>query len=391
MPMNYLKRIRILRDERAQAMTEYVIMIPIIILVFSAALQTMFVAQAAQLANYAAFTAARSYATKYSQFKRNDASTAHDEAMDKAQIAATLVMAPVSHAVMGESVSLFQPLRTAAAGAGQAVESFYGVLEGFTIAFIFRMKEFNITQPNPSDVDDGAIITCTFDYMCPLAIPGLAEMWNYLEDYNDPPTGTDSEYFDDSFEANPPFTDADLLADAMSALSGLFGALGSLLGNSPAGSSMQDLQDFMNSAAGAAPLGAQANIRITAKCAMGFEPWNGLPRIAGRDDTATGDAALNQCADGITQRNTALDTQKQVAATQCDVALVASNAYQTAVGVYNQCVATSTNPVVECADELVDRDTKLITWNSEQSDCEDESDEADRLAKDLETFSANCP
>ncbi len=394
--MDCWKRIRILRDERAQAMTEYVIIIPIVIFVFAAALQTMFVAQAAQLANYAAFSAARSYATKYSQFKQKDAAhdpnTAHQEAMDKAQIAATLVMAPVSHAVTGESISIFQPLRAAGAGAGKAVESFYGVLEGFTIAFIFRMKEFNITQLEPPEDDnDGAIIVCTFDYMCPLAIPGLAEMWNYLEDHRNPPQATDWEYFEDTFEANPLFENADLLADAMAAMDGLFGALSSLLGDSPGGSAMQDLQDFINGAAGSAPLGSRANVRIKAKCAMGFEPWNGLPRIAGRSDAATGDAALQQCADGINQRNTDLTTQKEVAATQCGVALVASNAYETAVGVYNLCFNTSSNPVVECADERIDRDTKLITWNTEQSDCEDESDEAEQLAQELEDFAANCP
>jgi hypothetical protein len=265
-------------------MTEYVIIIPFVLLIFFAALQTMLVAQAAQLANYAAFVGARSYATKYSQYARRAPFRAHKKATRKARIASTLVMAPVSHAVPGESIIVFRALRRSADRGGAVASKFYSVLEGFVVALVFRIDNYRITRPRPNARDDDAIIVCRFDYYCPLAVPGLAEMWDFIERNRDPKgrLGRTTRDFKDSFEGNPLFLGAGLISDALEGLSNIFGTLSHVLQFTPASGALQTLQNFVNGAAGLAPLGARSNVRIRAKCAIGFEPWRGKPQVPGR-------------------------------------------------------------------------------------------------------------
>ena len=66
----------VVKDDGGQAMTEFVIVIPIILLFFFAMLQYFANVQASQLANYAAFVSARVYAVRASI----DANDANDKA-----------------------------------------------------------------------------------------------------------------------------------------------------------------------------------------------------------------------------------------------------------------------------------------------------------------------
>ena len=126
--MKALKRMRrIGQDDRAQAMAEFVIIIPVVLFLFFSMLQAMVVARTALLTNYAAFAAARSYATSFSLFfgESGDANQAHDDATDQAKDAALLVMAPVSHAQSGEAMMVWKPIRSTMKSMPQVVQRFY--------------------------------------------------------------------------------------------------------------------------------------------------------------------------------------------------------------------------------------------------------------------------
>jgi hypothetical protein len=76
-----LKREGIVRDDKAVALTECCIVMPVVLLFFLAILQYFEFVRAAQMVNYAAYVSARSYAVLHSQ--------------DDAKYAATMALAPV--------------------------------------------------------------------------------------------------------------------------------------------------------------------------------------------------------------------------------------------------------------------------------------------------------
>src|SRR5665647_1115013 len=84
-----------LSDDGGQAMTEFVIVIPIILMLFFAMLQYFADVEAAQLGNYAAFMSARVYAVNNSV----DSSGSQD----KAQKAAAWALAPIAGPAPGEA------------------------------------------------------------------------------------------------------------------------------------------------------------------------------------------------------------------------------------------------------------------------------------------------
>jgi len=82
------------RDDGGQALTEFVIVIPIMLLFFFAMLQNFADFQASQLGNYAAFMAARVYSV--------DDAVDSGGSQQKALRAASWAMAPVASPVAGE-------------------------------------------------------------------------------------------------------------------------------------------------------------------------------------------------------------------------------------------------------------------------------------------------
>ena len=168
-----LKFLGLLKDDQAVALTEFAIVIPIVLLFFFALLQYFSVAQASQLANYAAFVAARVYAVR--------ASIDPDDAQDKAQTAAAMAMAPVAAPVPGELGgpnvgsdfgSFLNPVM------GSKIGNF---LAGYAMAKYVRLNSDLLggsvtakVQGDPKQVD------VTISYPQPVFIPGLMEMWNFV-------------------------------------------------------------------------------------------------------------------------------------------------------------------------------------------------------------------
>ncbi len=60
-----LEKTGFFQDERGVALTEFVIVFPVVMLLFLAMLQYSEIVQAAQLGNYAAYVAARSYTNSH--------------------------------------------------------------------------------------------------------------------------------------------------------------------------------------------------------------------------------------------------------------------------------------------------------------------------------------
>src|SRR5690349_14598657 len=168
-----LQFLGLLKDEYAVALTEFAIVIPIVLLFFFALLQYFSVAQASQMANYAAFVAARVYAVR--------ASIDPDDAKDKAVTAAAMAMAPVARPVPGEfggpSVgsdfgTFLNPVLGSKAG---------NFLLGYAMAKYVRFNSDLLggsvnaqVQGDPKQVD------VTINYPQPIYLPGLMEMWNFV-------------------------------------------------------------------------------------------------------------------------------------------------------------------------------------------------------------------
>ncbi len=64
--MRWMSRLGIVEDDRAQALAEFVLVIPVILLLFMLILQYFVVVQVTQLGNYAAYAAARVHAVRSS-------------------------------------------------------------------------------------------------------------------------------------------------------------------------------------------------------------------------------------------------------------------------------------------------------------------------------------
>ncbi len=168
-----LQFLGLLKDEHAVALTEFAIVIPIVLLFFFALLQYFAVAQASQLANYAAFVAARVYAVR--------ASIDPNDAQDKAQTAAAMALAPVARPVPGEFGG-----PSFGSDFGSFLNSVLGTnagnfLAGYAMAKYVRLNPDLLggsvtakVEGNPQQVD------VTISYPQPIYVPGLMEMWNFV-------------------------------------------------------------------------------------------------------------------------------------------------------------------------------------------------------------------
>ena len=376
---NFLTIIRFWRDEDGQAMTEFVIVIPVVIFVFALVLQTVFVAQVSQMMNYAAFTAARSYATTFSKEKgpAGSSAQAHTRAVKKAEFAANLAMAPVSGAVHGEGLSVWSPLRRSAdRSLFKSKGTLYHIGEGIVVSTFYRMKNFRLPKPGETDT---SVVTCTFEYMCPIDVPGVAELWNYLfrrdqlkvdnlgdvriENQFDPNRNNFIEGNLSSGELSS------LITTAESALDNLGARIGAKNFNGK-------LSRFLNKNYGSKDfLGAPISIRLFAKSAVGMEPWDGNPNMPLNSETASNNSDFKQCEDDMAALEKAVADQNTITSNVCADAIAKSNAWVQAKGVYNQCVADNpTNHVTKCAAQKSDRDSKFVAFKAREQDCKDEGE-----------------
>jgi hypothetical protein len=87
------------------------------------------------------------------------------------------------------------------------------LLEGFAVAFVYRIEGFRITGP-VSDEDPRGTVDCQFTYRIPLAVPGLASLWNYLQRVELQQNIQSPRLEDDpQFAVNNPLTDDNPFAD----------------------------------------------------------------------------------------------------------------------------------------------------------------------------------
>jgi hypothetical protein len=249
---------KIFADDRGQAMTEFVIVIPIILLFFFAMLQYFAIVQASQLGNYAAYVAARVYAVR--------ASLDANDAKDKAQKAAAMVLAPIASPMPGEL-----SFGGSVPGLGSIINALMGneatkYVTGFGMAQYARFGILggsisNNVGGNPKQVDT------TINYPQPIFVPGLASMWNFV-------TG-DKIYY------------------SMKPLrQGLGGIPGTLLPVYETYNQAQQLQQQLaqfNSGIPKLPdlpTVILPYVNIQSKCSMGYEDWkldNGGPRLHAED------------------------------------------------------------------------------------------------------------
>jgi hypothetical protein len=166
---------RLLQADKGQALTEFTIVIPVVLLFFFGILQYFEVVKASQLANYAAYVAARVYAVRA-------AVDGDDAAKEMATKAAAMAMAPVAKLVPGEVAGF-------GGSFAQALPAdFPGLLggvaklgEGYLVASALRLNtqvgggSVKITTSgNPKQVD------VEVNYPQPVYVPGLAELWKIV-------------------------------------------------------------------------------------------------------------------------------------------------------------------------------------------------------------------
>ena len=270
----YIQRLRSLRaNDSAQALVEFVVVIPIVLLMFFATIQTGIVAQCAQLSSYAAFAAARSYATSYSQFKaenNNNADTAHDEAQKRAKQAATLIMAPVSHAQKGEGLDVLNRVRSVSSSLNvDLLMDAMALVEGYAVATFYRIKDFEISKP-ANDTSSKSTITCSFEYWVPISVPGLTEIWNYLDFSKNENRMRDY--------VTPDYLHALGLSEEINEGLEILKQASNIPGVGAAVAEVKsEVENLLDRIMDTGYFGSTYNIHVSANCKMGFEPWSGTP------------------------------------------------------------------------------------------------------------------
>ena len=243
-------------------MTEFVIVIPIILLFFFAMLQYFATVQASQLANYAAFESARVYAVR--------ASVDAKDAQSKALMAASMVMAPVASPMPGEIPAVGADLSMANSTLSQYIPAgMVKYFEGLAFAYFVR---FQVLGGSVSNTINGNQVDCTINYPQPIYVPGLSAMWNFLSADKTKTINTDTASLENGLGGlvkgqqtiNQLQTEA---GSAVSEFNSIFGTSISIP-NIP-----QVLLPYVN---------------IQAKCSLGYSAWSGTPRLPDNETDTSG-------------------------------------------------------------------------------------------------------
>ncbi len=165
----------IVKDDRAQSLTEFAVVIPIVLLLFFAMLQYVAIVQAYQVGNYAAYVAARSYAVHAALSIHETGDDAR--AKDFATSAAAMALAPIARLMPGEFTALgYDP--TEFELTGSHVEK---LIKGYLVAKNLRLNSSLLgggisiqTSGSPKQVD------VEINYPQPIYVPGLVELWNLV-------------------------------------------------------------------------------------------------------------------------------------------------------------------------------------------------------------------
>jgi len=266
-------------DDGGQAMTEFVIVIPIVLMFFLAMVQYFYIVQASQLGNYAAFVAARAYAV-----------SGHDsDPLDEATTAACIALAPIARPMPGEiggntafgsfANSIISTISSIASSStlGQDI---YNFGSGYAMAKYVRLKSSilggSITatkQGTPAQVD------VTINYPQPIFIPGLSGMWNFV-------TGTRIYAGMKPLRQGLTGITSDILPvyEGADALQGFAQQLAQF---DPGAAS--SLNQFVSSL----PVIMLPYVNVQSKCSLGYSDWSGVPRLK---DTTDDNSQTNQPA-----------------------------------------------------------------------------------------------
>jgi len=289
-------RWKIIPDEGGQALTEFVIVIPIVLLFFFAMVQYFSIVQASQLGNYAAFVAARVYAVNASFDSTN--------APSEAQKAASIVMAPIARPVpneiggdtaFGNEVSgLISSLNSIGGKFGYDVTRFG---EGYVMVQYVRYNSdllggsvacslTNYSSGSPTQV------VVQINYPQPIYMPGLTSLWKFLGGSN-------------------------IYASLSSQSAGLTGIPKYLLpvyaGNSEYLNDVQQLSSYDSSLSSSIqsfinglPTVLLPYIDIQSECSIGYSYWGGtirLPDTVADSSGSTTNNAMQQLQQTQTDQN----------------------------------------------------------------------------------------
>ena len=293
-------RWNIIPDEGGQALTEFVIVIPVILLFFFSMVQYFSIVQATQLGNYAAFEAARVYSVRASVDTTN--------AADDATIAAAIAMAPVARPVPGEiGGSYLTSLQNVGADVTTFLNSIMtgagNIVVGYPMAKYVRYNSdllggsVNCWLTNYDSTSPTQVVVA-INYPQPLYIPGLAELWKFVGDKTN------------------------IYAGTQPLAAGLTGVPKYLLplyaGNAPGQQYINDLSQYDSSMANSLgsmessllndlPVVLLPYVNIQSECAIGYCNWSGIPRmpdsITDSQGSGTNDA-LAQLQQTQTDQNT---------------------------------------------------------------------------------------
>lgn len=177
--MNLVKRCRgVIENSKGAALTEFAIVIPVVLMFFLAMLQFFLVVQASQLGNYAAYAAGRVYAVQ-------ESAVGADEARDMAETAAAEVFAPIARLMLGEVQVLgWDPPTGLTSLFGEILpNSPTKLVDGFIAAKYLRLQPDRLGGSVKISVtsDSGPKqVNVEINYPQPVFIPGLVELWNFV-------------------------------------------------------------------------------------------------------------------------------------------------------------------------------------------------------------------
>lgn len=154
-----LKSEGIIKDDKGVALTEFVIVIPIVLLFFFAILQYYVIVRTAQMANYAAYVAARSYSVRAAADQAPDSYSAQSAA----QSAAAWALAPVSDVsgLPGSSGSDFITL-------------------GKNFAHAYVILSLGGFQASTNAVGSHISADVAINYPQPINVPVFSSIWNFV-------------------------------------------------------------------------------------------------------------------------------------------------------------------------------------------------------------------
>ena len=169
----------LIKDDKGVALTEFCIIIPIVLLFFFAMLQFFEMVQAAQLGNYAAYQAARAYSVR----KKVDNAPDSINPETAAQLSAAIALAPVGRLVSGSAGglggafgALFLPLQLSINSHGSEI------VKGSGTAFM--LLQAGGFSPSIENIGSHYQAVVAINYPQQINVPGLSEMWNVVAGQN---------------------------------------------------------------------------------------------------------------------------------------------------------------------------------------------------------------